>query len=331
MAFAQSDLYICKSDLRERKDLDDWNDLRLVLALARAGSLTAAARSLGVVHSTAFRRLEALEQRLGVRLFERLPAGAYAPTAAGQRMAAAAERVEGETQALDRDLLGADLRLSGRLRVTCSESVAYALLTPAIAAFRQAHPGVVLDLVIDNRALSLSRREADVALRAARPREPGLYGRKLADVAWALYASPALIAAHGPVDLADLGRHLFVGWDEDGRGVNTADWLDRHLPEGAIVYRTSSVVNQMVAACAGIGVALLPCVLGDAEPRLRRAVPDPLADLGGELWIVTHADLRRTARVRAFMEVVGGELARRRDLIAGRPGRQAAPALEASA
>lgn len=297
--------------------MDDWNDLRLVLAIVRTGSLTSAARSLGVVHSTAFRRLAALEQRLGVRLFERLPAGAYAATSAGARIAEAAERVEHETQALDRDLLGADLRLSGRLRVTCSESVAYSLLTPAVGAFRAVHPGVVVDLLIDNRALSLSRREADVAIRAARPREPALHGRKVADAAWALYAAPALLAVHGPLDPADLGAHPFVGWDADGRGVNSADWLERHVPEAAVVYRTSSVVNQMVAACAGLGVALLPCVLGDAEPRLQRALPEPLSELDRELWIVTHADLRRTARVRAFMDLVGAYLARRRDLIAG--------------
>lgn len=179
--------------------MDDWNDLRLVLAIVRAGSLTSAAKALGVNHSTTFRRLGALEERLGVRLFERLPAGLYAPTSAGERMAATAERVETETAALDRDLLGADLRLSGRLRVTCSETLAYALLTPCVADFRAAQPGIVLDLVIDNRVLSLSRREADVALRVARPKEPDLHGRKLADLAWALYATPDLLKRVGPV------------------------------------------------------------------------------------------------------------------------------------
>lgn len=298
--------------------MDDWNDLRLVLAIMRAGSLTAAARTLGVVHSTAFRRLAALEERLGVRLFERLPAGAYSPTEAGERIAAAAERVESETAALDRDLLGADLRLSGRVRVTCSESVAYALLTPAIAEFRRAHPGIVVDLVIDNRALSLSRREADVALRVSRPREPDLYGRKVAEAGWALYASRTLLDSHGPVDLDDLGRHPFVAWDQDARAVNAAEWLDHHVPEYAIAYRTSSVVNQMIAAREGIGVAVLPCILGDGELGLERAAAAPIGELARELWIVTHADLRRTARIRAFMEMVGGYLSRRQGPIAGR-------------
>jgi DNA-binding transcriptional LysR family regulator len=299
--------------------MDDWNDFRLVLAIARTGSLSAAAKALGVVHSTAFRRLVDLEQRLNVRLFERLPAGAYAATSAGERMAAAGERIETEAAALGRDLLGADLRLSGRLRVTCSETLAFRILTPAIAEFRGAHPGITLDLVVDNRVLSLSRREADVALRVARPKEGDLYGRKLADIGWTFYATAGLLAETGPLDLAALDHLPLVGWEEAVSGVNTADWLARNVSASAFVYRTSSVINQMVAAREGIGVALLPCYLGDAEPGLVRAWPEPLPDLVRELWIVTHSDLRRTARVRAFMDLVGKRVTTMQAAILGRP------------
>jgi molybdate transport repressor ModE-like protein len=151
--------------------MDDWNELRLVLAVQRAGSLTAAAVALGIDHSTAFRRLKALEERLGVRLFERLPGGAYEATEAGSRMAAGAERMEDEALALDRDISGRDHRLYGRLRVTSSETIAYSRLTTLIAAFRWAHPGIVVELTVDNRVFSLSRREADIALRPIRPKE----------------------------------------------------------------------------------------------------------------------------------------------------------------
>ncbi len=299
--------------------MDDWNDLRLVLAVSRTASLTGAARSLGVNHSTAFRRLAAIEARLGVRLFERLPAGAYAPTAAGVRMAAAAERIETETDALDRDLVGADRRLSGRLRVTCSETLAYALLTPCVARFREAHPGITLDLVIDNRVLSLSRREADIALRVSRPREPDLHGRKLADLGWSIYGAPDVVARYQPVSADDLGGALLVGWEEATVGVNAADWLARNASESSIVYRTNSVVNQMVAVRERVGLGVLPCFLGDAEPGLVRAIPGRLDDISRELWIVTHADLRRTARVRAFMDHAGAFLTARRALLAGAP------------
>jgi molybdate transport repressor ModE-like protein len=298
--------------------MQDWNDLRLVLAIARSGSLTGAAKALAVNHSTAFRRLGALEEGLGVRLFERLPGGTYAPTAAGERIAAAAERIETETAALDRELVGRDHRLTGRLRVTSSETLAYRMLTKQIAGFRSAHPGIVVELAIDNRILSLSRREADIALRVTRPREGDLYGRKLADIAWTLYATRDLVgdlaAAGGP---AQLGAHPFIGWEEGVSGVNAADWLVAQIPAGAVVYRTNSVVNQLVAAKAGLGLAVLPCYLGDPEPDLVRVLADPVPELERELWIVTHADLRRTARVRAFFDMVGEGLAAERALLAG--------------
>lgn len=298
--------------------MDDWNDLRLVLAIARNGNLTGAAKELAVNHSTAFRRLGALEETLGVRLFERLPGGIYAPTQAGERMAATAERIETETAALDREIVGRDRSLTGRLRVTSSETLAYRLLTAQIARFRQVHPGIVVELVIDNRILSLSRREADIALRVSRPREGDLHGRKLSDVAWTAYGSKGLVEGVAPVrSPADLAAFPVIGWEEGARGINAADWLAEHVPPSAFAYRTNSIVNQLVAAKAGIGAAVLPCYLGDAEPDLIRLVPEPIPELGRELWIVTHADLRRTGRVRAFLDVVGEGLAAERPLLTG--------------
>ncbi|WP_395446432.1 LysR family transcriptional regulator (plasmid) [Aminobacter sp. UC22_36] len=300
--------------------MDDWNELRLVLSVARAGSLTAAAGLLGIDHSTVFRRLNALEQRLAVRVFERLPGGTYQLTPAGERMAAAAERMEDEALALARDIAGADGRLSGRLRVTSSETLAYSRLTGHLAAFRQAHPGIVVELAIENRVLSLSRREADVALRPIRPKEGDLWGRKLAGVAWTFFASPAYVDANGGAIEGpdDLGRHALVGWEETAGGIMAADWLDRNVAGERFVYRTNSLVNQAIAARAGIGLALLPCYLGDGEPGLARALAEPLQELAGELWIVTHSDLKATARIRAFFDVVGEGLARERDLFEGK-------------
>lgn len=189
--------------------MDDWNEPRLVLAVHRAGSLTGAAKALGIDHSTAFRRLNAVETRLGVRLFERLPGGSYEATAAGERMAAAAERMEDEALALDRAIAGRDRRLSGPLRVTSSETLAYRELTRHLAVFRKQHPGIVVELAIDNRVLSLSRREADIALRPIRPKEGDLWGRKLADVAWAVYG------ARDRVEAIASERGLFDGQGRD--------------------------------------------------------------------------------------------------------------------
>ncbi|MBI2740894.1 MAG: LysR family transcriptional regulator [Rhodospirillales bacterium] len=294
--------------------MDDWNDLRLVLAVHRDGSLRKAAAELGMDHSTIFRHLKALEKKLGARLFERLPGGAYHATAAGERMAATAQRIEQETLSLDRDIAGRDRRPAGKLRVTSSETLAQSRLPPHLAAFRQAHPNIVVELVIDNRVLDLSRREADIALRPTRPTEGSLWGRKLANVAWTFYGARAPTAK----SLDEIARLPLIGWGEETSGIKAADWLKRATPAASVVYRTSSLVNQCLAARAGIGVALLPCYLGDGEHGLERALAEPVAELATELWMVTHRDLRNTARVRAFFDVVGGGMAGERSVFEGR-------------
>lgn len=298
--------------------MDDWNDARLILHIGRAGGLVAAAKALRIDHSTVFRRLAALETRLGP-LFEREPGGAYRPTPAGARAALAAERIEEEVLGLARDLAGQDRTLTGRLRVTCSETLAYRLLTAYVARFRAAHPGIVIELAIDGRMLNLSRREADIALRVSRPREGDLWGRKLANIAWTAYGSPALLAQGPPLaEPSDLAHHPLIGWEEGTSGINAADWLTETAPASAVVYRTSSLVNQLVAARAGIGVAVLPCYLGDPEPGLRRALPGgPVPALARELWIVTHRDLRRMGRVRTFFDAVAQGIEQDRALIEG--------------
>jgi DNA-binding transcriptional LysR family regulator len=298
--------------------MENWNDLKLVLAISRSESLTGGAAAMGINHSTAFRRLNALEERIGSRLFERLPGGVYRVTAEGERVATAAERVETEAAALDREITGRDTRLTGALRVTSSETLAYSVLTGELAKFRLAHPGIVVELVVDNRVLSLSRREADIALRVTRPKEPDLFGRKLADISWTIYVAPSLLATHGPIGATDdlVGRE-FVGWGPDVTGIAASDWLAERVEPKAVVYRASSLINQFTAAKAGIGFVVLPCYLGDPEPGLVRAMAEPVAELSRELWIVTHTDLKKTARVRAFFDIVGDGLANQRSLFSG--------------
>jgi DNA-binding transcriptional LysR family regulator len=302
--------------MQNRKPIG-WDDLRLVLAIGRARALSGAAMALGVNHSTVFRRLAAIEDRLGVRLFER-HGGGYTPTASGERMMAAAERIDQEALAAEREIVGRDLRLSGRLRVTASETLAYRMLMRMIAAFRERHPDVQVDLVLDHRLLSLSRREADVALRARRPVESDLFGRKLADIAWGLYAArPYLARRAKPRGPADYAAHAWIGWEDSVSAIRSVDWLARTVPQDAVVFRCNSLINQMMAAKAAIGIAPLPCYLADPEPELER-IGRPLPELGGELWIVTHQDLRQTARVRSFLELVGDAVAREKRSFEGR-------------
>jgi DNA-binding transcriptional LysR family regulator len=295
----------------------DWDDLRTVLALARSGGLAGAAAALGVNQSTVFRRVNRLEARLAVRLFDRLQSG-YVATADGERLLEAAERMEEEATALDRAITGSDCRLSGLLRVTSSETTASHILTRHLAGFRRQHPGIEIELIVENRVLSLTRREADVALRPTRPSENGLFGRKLSDIAWAIYGSLEYFAAHGrPVEAADLAGHALIGWDEPQTYGAVTRWLAKAAPGNRPAYRSNSLLNQRDAVRAGIGVAALPCFLGDGEAGLVRVI-GPVPALVRELWLVTHEDLRRTARVEAFFATMGAAIKEDRPLLEGR-------------
>jgi DNA-binding transcriptional LysR family regulator len=230
--------------------------------------------------------------------------------------------MEDEAHALDRAIAGRDHSLSGPAAGHLLGDAGVPAAHAGDRGLPPAHPGILVELAIDNRVLSLARREADVALRPVRPREGGLWGRKLSDVAWTAYAAPSYLegaGCAGPLPGPEaLARHALIGWGEEAAGIGAADWLGATAPAEAVVYRSSSLVNQLVAAKAGLGLAILPCYLGDPEPELVRALPEPVPDLARELWIVTHADLRRTARVRAFFDVVGEGIARQRDVLEGR-------------
>ena len=238
------------------------------------------------------------------------------PTPAGERAAAAAERIETEAATLGRDIVGHDLRLTGRLRVTSSETLAFRLLTKAIGQFRSAHPGITVELAIDNRvpacrAARLTWRCAScvhvssICTAASSRRSPGQS-----------HARSDTLGGH-PRSLETLSKLPVIGWEDGVRGINAAEWLADQVSEEKIVYRTNSVVNQLVAARAGIGAAILPCYLGDPEPDLVR-LSDPLPELERELRIVTHSDLKHTARIRAFLDMVGDALVADRPLLTGR-------------
>ncbi|MEO8062692.1 MAG: LysR family transcriptional regulator [Pseudomonadota bacterium] len=277
-------------------------DLPLILALSREKTLAGAAERLDVDLSTVFRRLNALEKRLRVRLFDRSPRG-YQLTGAGDRAAAGAERVETELLALDRDISGRDQQLSGVLRVTASETLSHAVLPRLFAQFHAAHPHIQLVLSIDNRMMDLGRREADIALRVRRPTDPALFGRRLTGVAWALYGGPQHGNLRREAGAFNFSRASVIGWEEPARIV-AGDWIAANVPSDRIFYRSNSLVNQLMAVRAGIGIALLPCYLADADDGIRR-ITGVLAEPASELWIVTHKDLRNTARIRAFLTVIG--------------------------
>jgi DNA-binding transcriptional LysR family regulator len=292
--------------------VNNWNDLKLVLAVSRARTLGGGAKLMGVNHSTAFRNLNAIEDKLGARLFERLPGGAYAPTAVGEKVARTAERMETEALALDREITGTDTRLTGLVRVTASETLSFEMLLGQLARLRELHPRITVELMIDNRVLNLSRREADVALRVSRPGEPELFGKKLCNIAWTVYGAAETTKPTKTKDMSELAELPFIGWSEDVSGIAAADFLSDEIRPRDVVYRSNSLISQYRAAREGMGLAILPCYLADGDRLLKRVVPELIPALTRELWIVTHEDLKATARIRAFLEVVGEGLAHQR-------------------
>jgi DNA-binding transcriptional LysR family regulator len=287
-------------------------DLRLVLAVGEAGTLLGGARALGVDHSTAFRRLNTLEKRLGVRLFERRRDG-YAPTAAGEAMIATAARVDAEIVDLERRLAGADVRPSGTVRLTTTDT-GVNLLTPLFGAFRDAHREITLEIAVANSFFTLSRRDADVAIRPSADVPDDLIAHRTATVATALYAARSYLVASARRALAE---QQWIGPDDSLSHLGSARWMRQHVPPERVVYRANSLIALQAAARAGLGVAPLPCYLGDADPELAR-VRGPIEEMAVSLWVLMHPDLKRVARIRAFVDFIVHELRRLQPLIEGR-------------
>lgn len=298
---------VCNPGLCMEQSRLDLDDLRLIASLAETGSLAAAARALRVNHASAWRRLGALERRLGVRLFERSRRG-YAATLAGEAAVAVADRTLGEVAELERRLVGEDIRPGGPVRLTTTETLV-GLVAPALLALRRSHPGIVVELVTDNAFFTLTRRDADIALRPAGSAPEGLVARRLAGLATAVYRA----SAAGDVDAASAD---WLAPDDSLAHLGSARWIAAHVAPERIVMRASSLTGLQAAAREGIGVAALPCFMGDPDPRLARVLP-PLPEMASSLWLLTHPDLRRTARVRLVLDAVAAHVTRLRRLLDG--------------
>lgn len=284
----------------------DWNDLELILAICRAESLSGAARILGQTHSTIFRRINAAEARTGVRFFDRFPHG-YVMTDAGRAAMAHAERIENEVHALGREILGRDESLSGRIRMTCPESFAEEHAPGILARFCHKHPDIQIDLAPGHGAADLNRREAEVAIRATRAAPDSAFGRKICEFRFALYSSPDYLAREGHKALPEHNFCLIegtMGW------LVPRVWKTPEQGEQRIVFQCRASRAVQNAAAEGLGLTFLPCYVGDADDRLLR-VSDPIAWLDLDLWVLTHRDLTNTARVRALMTHLYGELSAR--------------------
>ena len=289
-----------------------WDDLRLVLAIERSGSLSGAGRSLSVSHATVFRRLQTIESRLGVRLFERSAIG-YTPTPAGEELSVSAGRIEEEVLQAERRVIGQDLRPAGTVRVTTTDTLLAGLLTPICADFHREYPGIELEVAVSHQLFDLSKREADVALRPMPGPHDTLVGRKLGEVAQAAYVS----VEHPTTaeDDPDLTNFEWIGPDAMLSKL-LERWMGSHKLDPCVVYRVDTLLGMRDAARAGLGAVALPCYLCDPDPQLVR-VGQPIPELQVDLWLLTHPDLKNVARIKVFLDFVTQAIMARRSLLAG--------------
>jgi len=284
----------------------NWDDLRYVLAVARQRTLAGAGRELGVDPTTVGRRLLAIEAELGARLFERTGEG-FTANSAGQIAVARAAEVELQTAALERDLQGRDSRVEGPVRITALDVLLDNFVVPRLPRLWQRHPGLELTLVSDLRVFDLSRHEADIAIRGIKPTHPDAVARRLGSVATAAYVARDLEFGDEPA---------LIGFPRELDDTAIARALREHFPRGRLVARANTEAHVLQLVRAGVGAGLIDCFAGDADPTLRRALVPPV--LHSEMWAVVHADMRRTARVRAVMDFLGEIIGGEADLLEGR-------------
>jgi len=290
----------------------DWDDIRYFLAVARGGSVRAAAESLGVYHSTVLRRIAELEKRLGAQMFEKLPSG-YRVTAAGEEVLELAQQMEASSHQLETRVFGRDQSVRGLLRVTLPPPLATRLLMPDFADFARLHPDIEMEILSSGELANLTNREADVAIRVVYDRKTlplNLSGRKGPEVFGGVYMARDRLAAwragtRDSIRWIVIGTHGIPEWASEGEIRTTG-----------VPFRITDADAQLAAVRQGLGITTLPCFVGDADAKLAR-VPGTDLHLYGTLWLLTQGETRKTKRVRLFTEFVSRRLAAHAPILAG--------------
>ena len=274
--------------------MTDWEDLHHFVTLAREGTLSAAARALGVDHATVARRVAALEQSTGLKLIDRR-SRATTLTEDGKRIAMVAVPMEEAAFAVGRAAQAAKPGVDGEVTISAPPNFASSVIAPQLVRLHLQYPGIRIKLIGEKRRASLSRREADVALRLMRPVEAGLFVRKIGSFGFSLYGAP------GYLDKTPAHAFAFIGYDASMADSPQEVWLRSIIGQREVVLRTNDLETQVAAARAGLGVAALPHYLGDGDPRLQRHVVAG-RPISRDVWLAVHRDLRQVPSVRAVME-----------------------------
>ena len=283
--------------------IDTWDEIRTAFQVARLGTVSGAAEVLGVHHATVIRHIDALEKRLGSKLFQRHARG-YTPTEAGQELLKVAQTTEEQFSQLVSRIKGHGETVSGELVVTSINGIS-ALLTPIFAAFQEAHPAVTIRFISDMRVFRLDYGEAHVAIRAGgTPQEPDNVVQPLVNMHMGLFAAKSYIARHGhPESVSAMANHRFVGADDSGSRAPFYRWMQAHVPPHAVVYRASDTSAVLDAIGGGIGMGFVNTRSARDDDRLVQIMA-PLPEWVAPLWIVTHVDLHRSLKVQSFLAIL---------------------------
>lgn len=288
-----------KASARETR-LENWDEIRTAFQVARLGTVSGAADVLGVHHATVIRHIDALEKRLGVRLFQRHARG-YAATEAGRDLLGVAQATEEQFSQLSSRIKGQGETVTGELVVTSITGLAD-LLTPILASFQEDHPGLIVRFLTDMRLFRLDYGEAHVAIRAgSAPTEPDNVAQPLARMRWGLYATKRYVEAHGlPASIAEFPKHRFIGTDSPDSRAPFYKWLRETVPVECLTYLATEPASMEAALRAGAGIGFLAARLADGDADLVEILP-PRPEWDSPLWIVTHVDLHRTLKVQSFL------------------------------
>ncbi|WP_322996829.1 LysR family transcriptional regulator [Castellaniella sp.] len=297
--------------------MHDWDAIRYFLEVARTQRASAAALRLGVQHSTVTRRIRALEAGLGVMLFEKSRANGFTLTEEGQQFFVYAEQVESALLAAQEALSGAAQGLTGHLRIGSTEGFGSTILTPLMVDFQSRHPGITLDIMPVPRYISLSKREADIAIALERPQHGPYLCTKLAEYALKLYGTRDYLDRHPPIrQRSDLSHHTFIGYVDELLFSDRLRYLDDWVQASQVVFRSTSVLAQYQAVLGGQALAILPCFLAAQDSRL---APVLNADIhvSRSFWMYCHEDLRQTRRVTAIWDYLKQAIKLNQDLLLG--------------
>ena len=292
-----------------------WEYYRSLLAVLKHGSLSGAARALGITQPTVGRHIAALEKELGATLFTRSQQGLL-PTEVALALRPHAETMEHTAALMARAASSQGQDVAGTVRIAASEVVGVEVLPPILASLRERHPELVIELVLSNKVQDLLRREADIAVRMLRPRQEQLVARKVGDIELGLHAHTDYLARHGtPLDLDGMARHAVIGYDEASPFVRNAGKAFQGLTRENFAWRCNSDLAQMALIRAGAGIGVCQSGLAARDPALRRVLPQAFS-LPMETWVTMHEDLRGSLRCRATFDALVEGL---RDYVASQP------------